>query len=695
MKSKLPFIVVLGVTSLIALGIYRFFEYRTQLSDDFQQFQLYREEKMLSYAEIGRQLIREQKLSDLKNLMEVARKARDLDFYIVQYKEAAILTGAYGDHPEDLDIEYKVTEQMMRGPHVSTLTTQVDTDIKFTVGINRSFDRHFEIMLSQERITELQIVIGPLVIFLILAAYFFADIKVIIEKLRTRGRRDFKNQISKTIEAEILTGALTGYNENQKYLEQKTRILENQVLPSLKSEISSGLPPPYTFECTLVRTDINNFSFIFNNYDSETLMAVINDFFSEVSHIVARYDGLIHQFIGDEVVFYIKDRPQENSVLKALGALRDINQVAAQYHDFTQKEWGYSFTIKSSLAKGQLRFGHLVSGFTLAGAVLIETVRVLSQISEKDENTICFNQNYGRDLPPFCELTFYAEVSLKGYSENFKLSRYIRHQHITELLPNNSNDNLISLKYYRANSDLQKMLLFVCDRRHEMGEKSVMEIIDILRQIRVTSHESVYLKNEPDIIAQALFQLIQSLFKESMAEPEPADFENRAPVSSSEAKLLSASCTLLQNLLTQKEFEFYFESHVVPLLSHKNHRVVANIIDVIVYHRRENIDQIMKRFLNHSNVRIASNALVYEGSRHISDEVIQKLKNALASANTNVVAGALYAMGEIAQHHRRSDPVYFNSKVEFLSLVAQISDYQKSNDPMVLRQAAISLKKVS
>ena len=50
----------------------------------------------------------------------------------------------------------------------------------------------------------------------------------------------------------------------------------------------------------------------------------------EVSHIVARYEGLVHEFVGDEVIFYFKDDDCKNSFMTALAAVFEINQAAAR-----------------------------------------------------------------------------------------------------------------------------------------------------------------------------------------------------------------------------------------------------------------------------------------------------------------------------------------------------------------------------
>jgi adenylate cyclase len=395
---------------------------------------------------------------------------------------------------------------------------------------------------------------------------------------------------------------------------------------------------------------------------------------------VARYDGLIHEFVGDEVIFYIKDKPNENSILKALSALRDINEVALRFSHYTQTQLGYSLTVKSSLAQGRLRFGHLVNGFTLAGAVLIETVRVLSQIVEKEDNLICFNQAYNRDLQPICELSKYAQVYLKGYPDKVTLVRYLRHQALSPLLQNPTEKNILTISYYRSNKDIAEILTALREQQQKYGDKVMLEIIKILSQFNLTQYYSNLAPTAPSQVADELLKLLETLAAESLAQ-------------GSQSHVLSAACKLVQNLMTAPEFESYFDLRFSRLLRHRDHRVVANAIDVIAFFQHEKSDQLLRPFLDHQNVRIAANTLVYEASRAITSEIVQRLKKSLNSQDPHIVAGSLYALGEIAQHHRNSDLVYYNSQVEFLNLINGISHFLNSTDPMVARQAAVAVRK--
>src|SRR5690606_15605838 len=122
-----------------------------------------------------------------------------------------------------------------------------------------------------------------------------------------RGPRAFGPGTATSKEAEMLVRGMAAYDARAARLESERELFRWQVLPSLRNELMSGREPPYSFACTLVRTDINNFSGIYNRHPVEEFTATINEFFTDVSHIIARYGGYVHEFVGDEVIYYFKD----------------------------------------------------------------------------------------------------------------------------------------------------------------------------------------------------------------------------------------------------------------------------------------------------------------------------------------------------------------------------------------------------
>src|SRR5690606_6226579 len=143
-----------------------------------------------------------------------------------------------------------------------------------------------------------------------------------------------------------------------------------------------------------------------------------------VTHIVSRYRGYVYEFIGDEVIYYFKDDEHDNSSVIAISAMRDINELAERMSDKTEAEYGYQFRIKSSIAYGVVRFGPLVNGFSLAGNPLIESVRVLSHVHEKSENTVLFDEVVNSRISAFCMTKELRVVMLKGLANARRLYSY-------------------------------------------------------------------------------------------------------------------------------------------------------------------------------------------------------------------------------------------------------------------------------
>ena len=79
-------------------------------------------------------------------------------------------------------------------------------------------------------------------------------------------------------EVDLFIKGLRGYEKSIKNLKARNELLGNQVLPALQSEILSGEKPPYEFNCTMVMTDINNYSHIYDNYPKEEFIKLYNRF---------------------------------------------------------------------------------------------------------------------------------------------------------------------------------------------------------------------------------------------------------------------------------------------------------------------------------------------------------------------------------------------------------------------------------
>ncbi len=659
---RLPMLLILVAGMSAIFLIYSIDHEKQVLKDMYAERDLQRVFLLTTYTQTAKVLGAKGMWDELEVQLEQARSSGQIDFYVLQSQGHVLWFGNETNSVEQVDVKFPVAPTTLATPQIWFQSTVVG-DYQFTVGIQKNFDKY----LSQNKTAfQLSIWQNAIYVFLIVLAVGFwtlKDISLMVREIR-KGKRGRVGSIqARSAESQLFLQGLTGYAKAVSDLESENVRLGRQVLPSLQKEIHSGRKPPYDFNCTMVRTDINHFSTIFNTHNVTEFMATINEFFDEVSRIVARYGGLIHEFVGDEVIYYFKDDEHANSFAIAMSAIRDINVLASQVHESTMKERGYPFTVKSSAAHGKVRFGPLVGGFTIAGAVLIETVRVLTFITEKDENVIYFD---GRNAPRLAGLIQSSErmqVKMKGYQSEVILHQYAAHlplRHVLETLSENSVEQLF---YYRSDEDLITILNFL--RAHACDEKTVLKAIRAMRE--------PYVARPSRLASPALRDWINDLLRRE-----------------DQAKILSAAVKLYINLVPREEFIEDDKILLSTLLSHADRRVVANTVEVLTHFSADSKTTVRNI---RDDLRIHANAIVHDGRDEMSGVVMKRLKALLKSKKASELASGLYALGELASIHRAKDFAYFSAHVEFQSLLSQIDVHASHTTTLVRRQALIAARK--
>ncbi|MDX9731973.1 MAG: hypothetical protein RBT63_09395, partial [Bdellovibrionales bacterium] len=489
-------------------------------------------------------------------------------------------------------------------------------------------------------------------------------------------------------EAEALKKGFEGYGETVEQLREKNRVLSNQVLPSLKTELQSGKEPPYDFFCTMVRTDINNFTQIFHSYPVDVFLGYINRFFNECSHVVSRYDGLIHEFVGDEIIYYFKDEDHSNSFTAALACAAEVAEVARRIHEQTSKTDGYDFRVKSSLSYGQIRFGPMLNGFSLAGAPLIETTRILSAVNDKSENTIHFDSSQTERLYAGVRFEEGFKASLKGMPGERVILRYLGHEPVESVMKQATLPDAI--QDYRSDHELTQMLLYV---RDELAQPSgpnpfVFSVVRALSRVKVTTCGAN--------LARALHETVRGLLHaphKEFAEESVREMD----------RVLATLAISLPKLLPNEWIDGDTENLLIDLIEYRDDRVVANTIESMQALRDRGFDlrKIDRQLMSSRNTRVAANSTVFVGTDEISKDVVRKVESMLADENPIVVTAGLFAWGEIARHHLQEDPVYYRTQVRFQRLsekFARVLERYPELEAAVqqaMRKANMNLEKAS
>jgi class 3 adenylate cyclase len=614
---------------------------------------------------------------ELRNLLEAKRKNQAIHFWAVFHGDEL-----HEKDPGFLDFDnlrFRLNDHLViqAMPDHVYATNDLGSGFVLLVGIRFDLALHFKEQFKARKgvFLKLYLLLG-LAVFATFA-YLFKDIMRSVRNLGQRGRKSFETG-TKSKEAEMITRGFAAYENHASRLAEERDQLKWQVLPSLRTELQSGREPPYDFLCTLVRTDINNFSKIYNEFPVDEFTSTINDFFTDVSHVVSRYGGLIHEFIGDEVIFYFKDEDVGNSVAVALSAIRDINEIASEYNKRMLAERGYAFTVKSTFAHGSIRFRRFVNGFNLAGATLIETVRILSQVVEKSGNVVVFADRHLPLAEPISISTAYARVSLKGFSQEISLSQYLQHKPLSAFLSDREAHDLDDAFFYRSDAELEYFLDWIREHSTLKDAASVLKLIGTLRKFSVT-------RVSPRVMT-ALAELLEHL-DSLFIEPNPQDLEE------SLLRIYSSSIRLIENLVPVENYDERFEHLLLQATQSDDRRVVANALDVLTRFRRESDGEFLDKLVKHDDNRVAANALVHEGQRHLSALVVRRLRRMLDTGKPTYTSSALYAIGELAAFHKAQDPIYYSTQLQFISLIHRLPEFLHHENVMVRRQALLAAKK--
>ncbi|MEK7358451.1 MAG: hypothetical protein AAB250_18550 [Bdellovibrionota bacterium] len=675
MMRKQPVILLLVFGILAAYALHDYSLTMNSLRGEFNENILAREERMGRFLDDLTVPAKNGHFDVIHKRAEMLRQADILDFYIL-HDDGAVLWWAGTDVPlEAIDKPYDRFNEPVFAPDFTRESLLFDNGMVLTIGIEKSFDKFFEKQKDFVRGFIIHDVIMVSMIVIFVALWSLKDIRALFEKMQKGDLKGLATMDARSQESELFMRGFSGFAQSVDDLQHANDLLNKQILPSLKKEIFSGKKPPYDFNCTLVRVDINNFSTIYNSHDVTSFMQVINEFFVEVSHVVTRYGGLIHEFVGDEVIIYFKDEDHAHSFLIAISAIRDVNSVAEQFNLRTVRDYGYPFTVKSSLAHGRVRFGPLVNGYTVAGSVLIETVRILANIQEKDGNVVFFDRSNSERLRSVVNWREAQTVKLKGFNGDRVLCSYEGHRPLQDLLSSLTLENVIEIDFYRADDHLVAILGWLRRNADEMSEKVLHDALMHLRGAHLTKTN----ENFGDFLLSWCEQLTQPTGRRG-------DIRRMTTA--------SAVVKLMIPLVPRDKFTTTSAERLKLLLDAKDRRVVANVLEVLTHFQVAEDKKILEALESDDDARISANALVHSARDEITRSVVKGLNRMLNSRTEETIASALFAVGEIASHHRKRDYVYFSTQIALKELLVALPHHLSSPYAMVRRQAVVAAVKI-
>lgn len=581
----------------------------------------------------------------LKDKIEKARQLHFVDFYIVQSGQNVSLWYNNKNNLAGINVNYTVFNQILQNDQLAFKTVKIQ-DHKFTVGI---FQDKKRIMWTTAWIMKWFIIRDLILVTAILSIVVYLVLKDILNLakiLSSRSRDELGKLKSLSAEGEVLLRASTGLESERIRLETLSETYGQTVGPAIRHELKFGGPAPYTFQATVCRIDLNGYTQIFLENDPKYIHQVLNSYFARAREIIERYNGLIYQFVGDEIVFLFRDNLCNDipSQKIAIACIRDLFFEASVIEKDLPSDANHYFKLKGSFAHGTMRFTNLDQGHALSGIPLIESVRLLSLIDEKNDQVLNF---FETDTSIYADLAFVYDRKvnrLKGFKEDTVINSAKKFSIVSAVINEKKWDQLT---LFRRDSDLEVVLESLLSSSQANSEEEIMAILGALRHHRFSTISKLTVEK----VKAALETFIQ------------ADQMKRLSF-----KPLSSFVTLMGHILPASAVTPDIYQMLNGLLSHPIPRVQANVI-VTLGHYKVPTQKIYKKMFAANN-RVAADTIIEVAKQEMTADVEKALNQLLTSLDPVFRASGQFALKSILEYYEEKDPVYLKTN-KYLSQLQQ------------------------
>ncbi len=566
----------------------------------------------------------------LAEKLEKAYELRLVHFYILQEEDKVVFFKHNSGKLEALNHDYQNFDVFIDDGDLTFKTIMV-FDYRLTAGIYRGGSKAImEAMWSfkNQFLFDIFLITGMLGF---LSWLLLKDILSLSKILSGKNRQlDGIKSVSK--EGAILLHATKTLDRENVHLAEKNTVLSAALTPAIVEEIRSGKEAPYSFDSTLARVDLNGYTQMFLKNKDGALTELLNKYFIQAREIIERYDGLIYQYVGDEIVFHFKGE-REQSVRKALSCIRGLFEVAEQIESTLSPNDEQCFKLKASLVFDHLRFCHLDTGYSLSGVAMIESNRLLSHIDDKTQNHLAFFDKEYENLQGLCLISKKRDAHLKGFAETSTIAITNQFTSVTHLKFNRNWDDC---EYFKTNKDVEFFLRWMNEALIAEDEFLFSKIFNHLRQIKVFN-PSVGILNEFEKLLDVATQISSKKFGEDKYY----------------SSVISLSLSLIPSSMARPSYINTLEK----ALKHRDNRVQANAIIVLGEWCQDL--EFLESYIRSENNRVSADALYVTGKRELTMDLYRRLRDYAHSENPLFRASALWVVRQLLVHYKSIDPVYF------------------------------------
>lgn len=582
---------------------------------------------------------------ELRAKLDKAYDLHLIHFYILQKNGDVVFFKTANDELDSVNFDYKNFNTFIDTQSVSFKTIKV-FDYRLTAGFNKS-----GLSTTLGNLWEFKyLYLNDLIIVtLMLMTILWVVLKDIMSltKVLSQKDRDLSQVQANTKEAAILLKASQSFESKNTQLERENDHFSGALSPAIVTEIRSGRKAPYSFDSTLVRVDLNGYTQIFLKKNSEYVTSMMNIYFQRAREVIERYDGLIYQYVGDEIVFHFKGEHHE-SVQKALSCIRSLFEIADDLERSLPEGAGHCFKIKSSFVFDNLRFTQLDSGYSLSGLALIESNRLLNQIEDKTKNTVAFLESEIPHVKKLCNVGSVQETQLKGFSHTSKIAKAWDFTNIENV---KQSSRWPALTYYRSDRDLIFMLNWMSECVRTKKYENFFLLFHHLKSFKVKA------------ISRDVFVSYLALL---------TDCKNQGVQNTDSQKVYASAISLCAHIIPTAHASEELLKVLHDALAQNEPRVQANTIIVLDSYVQD--FAFLNKFMDSPHNRLAADALYVAGKKNLNHDVVKRLKDYYESDQPLFRASARWVIYQLLNYYEQTDPVFYNTNPllhKLKNLVAQ------------------------
>ncbi|KZN44729.1 adenylate/guanylate cyclase domain-containing protein [Pseudoalteromonas luteoviolacea] len=222
----------------------------------------------------------------------------------------------------------------------------------------------------------------------------------------------------------LLAWSISSYITNTytrlRHRERLLRYLPKKLVSAVETGKVDIEPGGERRNVTVLMADIRSFTSLCEKHEPEVITALLNRYFSAMSIIIFKYDGMIDKFIGDAIMA-IFGTPQDegNSARNAIEASKEMLTALDQLNRELVNEGLPALEIGIGVHSGEAIAGNVGSSSCMDYTVIGDTVNVAARIESKtkDLKTPLLVSKVSVEQSQLNSLEKVAEVNLKGRSE--------------------------------------------------------------------------------------------------------------------------------------------------------------------------------------------------------------------------------------------------------------------------------------